>query len=323
MVKIHLVTGFLGAGKTTLLRRLIEKGLSGEKFVLLVNEFGEVGIDGALLKRRGHDVMELSSGCVCCEVSGDLVRTVRDMIDEYQPARLIMESTGIAEPARILSTLWSSQEIMARARVEPVICLVDASAFEAMMQTLGYYYFCQVQAADIVLVNKVDLVDAAAVKKVDAAIKDMNKRVFIFHSVHGDVDLPSLFFADKAETESERRARAKKVVDAAPGGAHDHEREAIFESFVYEDATKTFDRGALEKYLDKLPKSLFRLKGTARTGDGVLYLNWVAGHYDWEPAAADDPQRTALVFIGRKLPREKLLGGLQGAPKATPTGADH
>ena len=305
-VKLHVVTGFLGSGKTTLLRRLLEEGLAGERVIVLVNELGEVGIDGALLRRGGHEVVEFTSGCMCCQLGPEVVASTLDMIQQYQPDRILIELTGVAEPGRVLSAYSHSDEIMARARIEPTICVVDAEAFPRLHAELEYAYYCQIQASDIVLLNKADLVPGPAcdgdwplaLAEVRDAVRELSPRAFIHPCVRCRVDLEGLFAVERAETDP------AGVPTQAPHG------ERLFETRVLRDPESVFDRARVEAWLQTLPATLFRLKGTVRLAAGAFFLNWVRGHHEWEPAALGDPEPTVLVLIGRGVDMAACQEGL-------------
>lgn len=295
-VKLHVVTGFLGSGKTTLLRRLLETGLGGERVIVLVNELGEVGIDGALLRRGGYEVVEFTSGCMCCQLGPEAVQSTLDMIREFEPHRILIELTGVAEPGRVLSAYTHSDEIMARARLEPTICVVDAHAFPDLHEELEYYYYCQVQAADIILLNKTDLVaEPGALARVRDAVREISPRAYVHDCVRCDVDLEALFAVEPADLPPGESISEREVV------APRRTTASLFQTGVIRDPESVFDRERLEEWLGGLPEAVFRLKGTVRLASGPFFLNWVRGHHDWEPASGEDPRATTLVVIGRSL----------------------
>src|SRR4030042_696858 len=150
--KIFLLAGFLGSGKTTLLKRILswETDLSGT--VVLVNEFGTVGIDGALLENSGFDVIELTSGCICCTLKFELVRTLKMIWNRFRPQRLLLEATGVAEPKAVVEILQQPEfaETMA---VEKIITVLDIH-FWIERENFGQFFMNQVTQADLVLLNK-------------------------------------------------------------------------------------------------------------------------------------------------------------------------
>jgi G3E family GTPase len=294
-VRLHLVGGFLGSGKTTLLRRLLQEGRYGEKVVVLVNEFGDVGIDGALLRKGGNEVVELSNGCVCCQIGKDMLRSVFEMIRAYDPERIVIELTGVAEPGRVLSSLTYSSELMEKARLEPTICVVDCYSFPDLSQEMEYFFYCQAQAADIVLLNKVDLVDADRVELVKEAVRASSPRAFFFPTSYCAVDLSTIF----ASTDGPGPTPASCGHPHPEGETCEAVPKPLFDSFVWRDPDLVFDRQRVEEWVDGLPPRLFRMKGTMRLAEGDFFINWVRGSLTWEPAAPEDPPPTSLVFIGQ------------------------
>lgn len=324
-IGLHLVGGFLGSGKTTLLRRLLQEGLYGEKVVVLVNEFGDVGIDGALLRKGGNDVVELSNGCVCCQIGKDMLASVFEMIRAYNPQRIVIELTGIAEPGRVLSSLAYSSELMARARLEPTICVIDCHAFPFLTKEMVYFFYCQAQAADIILLNKADLVEADAIERVKQAVQEYSPRAFFFPTSHCELDLRAIF--DNSEIVA-AHPQPQCAHHHGPGEACDHAapsalyhghdarlQKPLFDTFVWRDGDIVFDRGRLETWTEELPHKLFRVKGTVRLAEGPFFLNWVRGSLTWEPAAAEDPTPTTLVFIGQGITEGEFGAGLRACKK--------
>jgi len=297
-VKIHVVTGFLGAGKTTLLRHILAHGMGGEKVAVLVNEFGEVGIDGGLLKRSGHEVVELASGCVCCEIGADMLDTVSKMIHDYHPERIVFELSGLAEPGSVLASLTQTNYLVGRIRLEPVLCVVDAYNFRALDHDLAYACYNQVQAADVVLLNKADLVPVPEIPDVEIAVRESNENALLVPCEYCRVDIRVLFDAETVRHGAEHHAEA-----------HHH---TAFTSFAIKDEETTFDRGRVERWLtENPPVGLFRLKGTLRTREGSLFVNWVRGGCQFEPAAPSDPPPTTLVCIGTRLDAEAIEAALR------------
>ncbi len=327
-VELHLVTGFLGSGKTTLLRRLLDRGMYGERVVVLVNEFGDVGIDGSLLRRSGRQVVELASGCVCCQIGNDMLASVFSMIATWQPEHIVIELTGVAEPGRVLSALTCSSDLMEKARLEPTICVVDCHAFPRLGPEEEYFFYCQAQASDIILLNKTDLVDAEDVARVEDAVHASNPRALVIPTRHCSVDLRAIFAACVPPAEAHAEASpaeahaeaspAEAHAEASPAEAHAEaspaeahaEASPVFDSCTWRDASLVLDRERLEAWLDAMPVGVLRVKGTVRLDGGAFFLNHVGGHSTWEPACEGDPSPNTLVFIGRGFDVRELLSTL-------------
>jgi len=182
-MKTTIVCGVLGAGKTTFLRNILKQGT--EKTVVLVNDFGSAGIDGEILSVGGIETIELPSGCVCCTLKFDLIRSIQKIMDELQPEHLFIEPSGVAAPSGVI-------DVLDTLKVQPVavVGIVDATdfieAYEAEMY--GWFFKSQVTWSDIVLINKVDLVDQAKRDKTIHLIETLNQRALIIPTVNAELD---------------------------------------------------------------------------------------------------------------------------------------
>jgi G3E family GTPase len=299
-VKVNVIGGFLGSGKTTLLRRFLSQPKLTEKVAVLVNELGEVGIDGKVLERPGLKMMELTNGCICCQVTGDMIQAVKDIRAQYQPERLLIETTGVAEPGKVLMLLYSpylDKEVW----VEPTIVVVDAAAFDRLFAELAYHYVMQIKPADVVVLSKTDLAPVAVTARVEKRIRELNPRALIVKAVKGEVDL-------------------LKVLEGVEGGkpeessaAHVHEEK--FDSFIHE-GPEVFDKQKLGKFLEGLPKGCYRSKGFVKTPSGWFLVNFTTGQTEWESwPSSEAPAQSRLVFIGKKLDKKTILQDLKKCVK--------
>lgn len=293
---VHLVTGFLGSGKTTFLRNALEGKLFDGKVAVLVNELGEVGIDGGLIKRRGLNTLELTNGCICCEIREDFVQETEALLRKYKPKRLLIESTGIAEPGRILQAFYEIPPLRDRTSVEPVLCTVDARAFFGLMKEFEYNYVCQIKTADVVLLNKCDLVKKTEIPKIEKAIRGINPRVFIYRTTHCRGSFERLLHPIDLDL-----AARKKEIDDQMARTHDDP----FVSFVIQTGRRDADKNRLKTFLKGLPKGVFRLKGYVNIEGKTYLLQYSTGIWDMEPQ--DRRRDTVLVFIGVNIDRKRIL----------------
>jgi len=198
-IPVSVITGFLGAGKSTLLNRLLRHPDMGETAVI-VNEFGEIGLDHALIASSKEDTILLSSGCLCCTVRGDLVNTFRDLTarrdaGEIKPfKRVVIETTGLADPAPVLHTLMSDPVVAERCRLESVVTLVDAVNGDG---TLNHHTEAVKQAAvaDRLVLTKVDLAEQKAVQQLRHRLQHLNPGAPVFTAIGGDIAPNQLFNA--------------------------------------------------------------------------------------------------------------------------------
>lgn len=198
-IPVSVITGFLGAGKSTLLNRLLRHPDMGETAVI-VNEFGEIGLDHALIASSQEDTVLLSSGCLCCTVRGDLVNTIRDLMQkrdrgELKPfKRVVIETTGLADPAPVLHTLMSDPVVAERCRLESVVTLVDAVNGDG---TLDHHKEAIKQAAvaDRLVLTKVDLAEPKAVQHLRHRLRHLNPGAPVLTAIGGDIAPKQLFNA--------------------------------------------------------------------------------------------------------------------------------
>ena len=197
---VTILTGFLGAGKTTLLNHILTNQ-QGVKTAVLVNEFGEIGIDNDLIIATGDDMVELSNGCICCSINGELLDAVYRILDRPDPVDyLVVETTGLADPLPVAMTFLGS-DLRDQTRLDSIITLVDAENFSDEILD-GEVARAQVVYGDILLLNKCDLVSEERLTAVEAKLREIKTDARILRSVKGEVDLPlllsvGLFESDK------------------------------------------------------------------------------------------------------------------------------
>lgn len=298
---VVVLTGFLGSGKTTLLNHLLHES-HGRRVAVIVNEFGEVGIDGACVA-GAEQFVELDNGCLCCALNEDLKRTLADLRARGGFEHLVLETTGLADPLPVAWT-FSRPGLVDFYRVDSIVTVVDAAHLERALSEAEEAAI-QIERADLLVLNKLDLVDDGGAR-VRARLEEMNPRAPVLASTRGRVDWDLLLDAG---------ASSSTLVEVEDPGHHHH---PSFESFsVPVDAVLSADD--LEDLFYELPRSIYRVKGLVRTdGDAAWTLvNAVAGRFElepFEPAAA--LPKSALVFIGRDLDRadlERRVGELRVA----------
>jgi len=171
-VRLLLISGFLGSGKTTLLLEIARRlTADSERIAIIENEVGEVGIDGAYLRREGLEVQEMFGGCVCCTLSVDLVTTLRKLEPLFQPDRVILEASGVARPGDIVPTV---RQYASMVEAVQVLVLVDASRYEMLMEVMHPMVTAQIGAADLVAINKIDEIDAPDLDRIEKSVKGLN-----------------------------------------------------------------------------------------------------------------------------------------------------
>lgn len=295
-MEILLISGFLGAGKTTLIINLLASDIKGiGKWAVIVNEFGKVGIDGTVLSGRDVDIMELQSGCICCTIKTDFLRAIKEINDRVGPDFLVVEPTGIAQPGDILDIV-SEPPVSEFSHLKSMVTVVDADFFKAR-EVLGTFYENQIRCADILILNKVDLVDDGQIRETEALLHQMNPRARILTARYCKVDPSLLFWSSSADREV--------FIHEHQGNGH-QEGEG-FQSFSFEDE-RPVERERLTRFLDSLPPRIFRCKGWVRFHDASAFLDFTGGRYRIEPI--DSPRTTALTFVGRNCNEQEILKAL-------------
>ncbi len=306
---VLLLSGFLGAGKTTLLKRILAWETDLSDTVVLVNEFGEVGIDGTLLEGAGSDVVELTSGCICCTLSNDLRQSLIRIRAEYTPRRIFIESSGVADPTAVLPVLNSSP-LSETMRLDKVVTVLDADFWEAR-ENFGRLFYNQLDTANLILLNKVDLVSDADVPRYLKEIHVEFPGCQVVPTVRCSIDPATLW-----TPASPKNVMLKPIhlFDDITTGARDHQGERAsveatrFVTFSFQESRK-LDEERFNQFVAALPPEVFRMKGPVRfTGRSVM-VNHVGGKSETLPWSDDD---TTLAFIGWNVVAEDILERLRG-----------
>ncbi|RJG12009.1 GTPase [Pseudomonas cavernicola] len=317
-IPVTVLSGFLGAGKTTLLRYLL-KAEHGLKIAVIENEFAETGIDTQLLGDGPVQVMTLANGCVCCTIHGDLERALYLLLERLDSGeiafdRLVIECTGLADPAPVAQTFFVDEELRERYILDGIITLVDAAhAEQHLMQAIAQ---AQVGFADRLLVSKRDLVDEATFEALSQRLTRINRRAPIRVVTHGRIDLAELLdvrgFNLNADLGPGLTARPLLPVR---GSAPDRIASLVLRSEQPLDIDKLSE--FMNELLENHGNSLLRYKGVLNiTGEprrmvfqGVLKLYG----FDWDAEwREDEPRESVIVFIGDNLPEESIRAGFAG-----------
>jgi len=331
---VTVLTGFLGSGKTTLLNHLLaQPGLADT--AVLINEFGAIGIDHLLVRNISEDVVVLQSGCICCTVRGDLVEALRDLflkrvkgeVPEF--TRVMIETTGLADPAPIIHTLMSDPLVASRYRLDGIVATVDAVAGES---TLDRHPEAVKQAAmaDRLVLTKADIADPTAVEMLRARLAALNPGAPILPAAHGVIDpaaiLEAGLFNGSAKIPAVADWLRDEAVAAAQAGEHHHHHHDVnrhdshIQAFVFtREAPLSWPAlaFALELLVSSRGENLLRIKGIVNA-QGILKPLAIHGvqhvfHPPAElPAWPDDDHRTRIVFITRDLGPAAVLDLLAG-----------
>lgn len=178
MTKIDIISGFLGAGKTTFIKKMLEEVFSGEKVVLVENEYGEVGIDGGFLKDSGIEIKELNSGCICCSLVGDFGTSLKEVVDKYHPDRIIIEPSGVGKLSDVIKAV-KDLHIENEIRLNSASTVADASKVKVYMKNFGEFFNNQIENAGTVVLSRTDITDTAKIQKDVEMIREKNPKAAI------------------------------------------------------------------------------------------------------------------------------------------------
>jgi G3E family GTPase len=284
---ITLITGPLGSGKTTLLRHIL--ATQPGKIAIVMNEFGEIAIDTKVIEGKNVRIAELASGCVCCSLLGEFESAVNEIIEKIEPERIVVETTGLAEPEGLV---FNIQDELPRCRLDGVVSVIDADMLIRFPE-LGHTTRLQIEGADILLLNKIDLIEPSQIEPLETKLRQINPTAATIRTERCRID-PELLFGI---------GRERKIAQPK------HRHQSEFESFAFTSG-EFFSRDCFENFANSLPASVVRAKGFIRFTDGTHLFNFVTGRWELEPFESDC---TEVVFIGKKIAAEKttIVGALK------------
>jgi G3E family GTPase len=309
---VTVVTGFLGSGKTTLLNHILASQ-HGLRVAVIVNEIGEIGIDGELIIKAGDDMVELSNGCICCSLNNDLVDAALRVLQRGQKIDyLVIESTGLSDPLPIVLTFFRP-EFRNLVRVDSIVAIADAESF-SLDRFASKPSRNQLVYADVILLNKCDLVGEDRARSVEEKIRNIAERARIIQTTRCHVPLPlilsvGLFQSDRYST------GLTTPQSGEHGHRHDEDDHLLddgFESISFE-ANRPFAADKFQDFLEQLSSNVFRAKGVLwiDESDRRYVFHLVGKRFTLNETGEALPIRNRLVLIGRNLDRKQLRQELE------------
>ena len=249
MTKVDIVSGFLGAGKTTLIRKLIADALAGTKVVLIENEFGEIGIDGGFLKEAGIEIREMNSGCICCSLVGDFNTSLKQVMENYQPERILIEPSGVGKLDDVMRAIEKTAAEIPDMKLGSAVTVVDATKARVYFKNFGEFFVNQIENAGTIVLTRTDKASQEKIDEAVALIREHNQKAaiittplaqldgkMVLETIEGKEDLQSQILAEVLESAEEHHhhhhhdEHAEKVTDEDGNTVyrahhHDHDHE--------------------------------------------------------------------------------------------------
>ena len=336
-IPVTVLTGYLGAGKTTLLNRILSEP-HGQKFAVIVNEFGEIGIDNELVVNADEEVFEMNNGCICCTVRGDLVRIIDGLMRRKGKFdAIIVETTGLADPAPVAQTFFMDEQVGAKTKLDAVVTVADAKWLKDRLKDAPEAKN-QIAFADVILLNKTDLVTPAELAEIEARIRGINPYARLHRTERAKIDI--------AEVLGRNAFDLDRILDIEPAfleaadedehghdhhhghdHGHDHHHHGGLKHYHDEDmqsvSIKTDKPLNPDKFFPWVQdlvategKDILRCKGILNFKDDPERFVFQGVHMildgDHQRKWRDDETRDSrIVFIGRHLPEEKIRTGFE------------
>jgi len=306
MIQSFIITGFLGVGKTTMLTNTVKEHFSDKKVAIVVNEFGDIGVDGNILSNVYSEVLEISEGCICCQLAQEFESGVLEIIEKYNPEVIFVETSGASEPFPIFLSLQNLG-----ISVEGVICVIDSKNLHSYKDNSTAKY--QIGGSNILVLNKTDLVSDDELEAVKQDVIDIKEQYNIKNTLTGKKIFNS-YVINNAQQGIVNKEVFEGVykVDEIVGMAKEYEhpdhttKDSITQKVAYLNEDIAFDD--VDEVLKHLPKSIYRVKGVVKTKDvpNPIVINYSFGNVSFEELDQYD-QKSILIFIGESVENDVEL----------------
>lgn len=344
MTKIDIVSGFLGAGKTTLIKKMVKEAYQGEKLVLIENEFGEISIDGGFLKDAGIQISEMSSGCICCSLVGDFGKALREVKEQFQPDRILIEPSGVGKLSDVIVAVENTVADIPDMKLNSFVTVADAGKVKVYMKNFGEFYNNQIESAGTIILSRTQKLTQEKLEAAAALLREKNPTAAILTTPWDQLDGQAILAAvEKVSLADEllEKMRAEHEAEEAEHHHHHHDHDEhehhhhdegecddpecachhhhhhadeVFTSWGAE-TPKQFTQADIDRILTALDSgdygAILRAKGIVPAADGQwLHFDYVPQEHEVRYGAADYTGR--LCVIGSQLKEDglKTLFGL-------------
>ena len=319
--KIDIISGFLGSGKTTLIKKLLEESLHNEKIVIIENEFGDVGIDGSILKKSNIEIKEINSGCICCSLVGEFETAIQEIVEKYNPDRIIIEPSGVAKLSDIIKACGTSK-LKHLIVINMVITLVDVIKYELYITNFGEFFENQIENAKTIVLTRIEKSDIKNLDSVVSSIRIINNKCNIIttalKSITADIIINVAEQNDSASLEMQIKSAKNfsikgytytKEKDDENSHLDKHTANEVFEVWGVE-TPNVYTEDELNKILSSISKDktygfILRGKGIVQSDKNTWFqFDYVPGEFEVKNI---DPDYTGrLCIIGENLNKNKL-----------------
>lgn len=330
MTKIDIISGFLGAGKTTFIKKMIDEVYTGEKLVLIENEFGEVGIDGGFLKDSGIEISEMNSGCICCSLVGDFAKNLQEVLDKFSPDRILIEPSGVGKLSDVMASVIDLEKTH-DVKVNALVTVVNALKASKQMKAFGEFFNNQIEYATTVVLSRSQKASPEQLEFCVKQIQTLNPKAAIITTPWDEIQGSQILKVIEGQDNLEMKTLAEAAHEAHEHEHHhehdheehehhhDHDHEEhehhhhhaddVFTSWGKE-TPHIFERATIENALKAFAETedygtVIRSKGMVQSTDGTwIYFDLVDGEYELRTGEPDYTGR--LVVIGTDIDEHQL-----------------
>ena len=304
-VKIDIFSGFLGAGKTFLIKKLIKDGAYEENIAIIENEFGEVSIDALILRESNIKIKEINSGCICCEVTGDFENAILEVIEKYEPSRLIIEPSGVAKLSDILK-VFKEEKLKDKVYVDNVITVIDPQKFDLYINNFKDFYEDQIIYSKKIILSRTQKIKKEKLDEIILKINKISKKSIILTEEWSFIDFSEILGSINPKNINENKTLKPKLRVIEKSNAKD-----TFETFAIYPEKKISKAELVSKFKFISSSNIFgevlRAKGIVKLTDGSL------GQFDFvkdefEIRKISNSKNTVISFIGVKLNKKEIEG---------------